>query len=52
MGGIPAVGDVASVSSLEFIGSLPDDLGDLVGSFPVGAQLACSCFFGVLEDSA
>ena len=52
MGAIPAVVDVASISSLEFVGSMTDDLGDLVGPFPVGAQLASSCFFGVLEDSA
>ena len=37
MGGVLAVVDVASISSLEFVGSLTDDLGDLVGSFPVGA---------------
>ena len=37
MSGIPAVVDVASISSLEFVGSLTDDLGNLVGSFPVGA---------------
>ena len=37
MGGIPAVVDVASVLSLQFVGSVIDDLGDLVGSFPVGA---------------
>lgn len=37
MSGVPTVVDVASVSSLEFVGSVTDDLGDLVGSFPVGA---------------
>mgnify|MGYP003411365460 CR=1 FL=1 len=37
MSGVPAIVDVASISSLEFIGSLTDDLGDLVGSFLVGA---------------
>ena len=37
MSGIPAVVDVTSVSSLEFVGSVTDDLGDLVRSFPVGA---------------
>ena len=52
MGGVLTAVDVASVLSLEFVGSLTDDLGDLVGSFPVVAQLACSYFFGVLEDSA
>ena len=52
MGGIPAVVDVTFISSLEFVGSVTHDLGDLVRSFPVGAQLACSYFFGVLEDSA
>ena len=35
MGGIPAVVNAASVSSLEFVGSVTNDLGDLVGSFPI-----------------
>ena len=52
MSGIPAVMDFAFISSLEFVGSLTDDLGDLVGSFPIGAQLACCCFFGILENLA
>ena len=52
MSGVLAVVDVASILSLEFVGSLTDDLGDLVGSFPIGAQLACSCFFGILENVA
>ena len=51
MSGVPAIVDVASILSLEFVGSLNDDLGDLVGSFPVGAELAFSCFFGILENS-
>lgn len=37
MGGVPAVVDVASISSLEFVGSVTHNLGDLVGSLPVGA---------------
>ena len=52
MGGILAVVDIAYVPSLEFVGSVTNDLGDLLGSFPVGGQLTCSCFFGVLEESA
>ena len=32
MGGVPAVVDVTSVSSLEFVGSVTHNLGDLVGS--------------------
>ena len=31
MGGVPAVVDVASVSSLEFVGSVTHNFGDLVG---------------------
>ena len=37
MGGILAVVDVTSVSSMEFVGSVTHDLGDLIGSFLVGA---------------
>ena len=37
MGGVPAIVDVAPVSSLEFVGSVADDPGNFVGSFLVGA---------------
>ena len=37
MGGVPAVVDVASILGLEFVGSMANNLGDIVRSFPVGA---------------
>ena len=52
MGGVLAVVDVASILDLEFVSSVIDDLGDLLRFFPVGAKFACSCLFGILEDSA
>ena len=52
MDGIPAVGNVPTILGLEFVCSLPNDLGDLVGSFPSWAKLANTWVFGILEDSA
>ena len=49
--GVPTVVDVASVLSLEFVGSLSHNFGDLVGSFPCRAKLTSLWVFGVLEDS-
>ncbi len=37
MSGVLAIVDVTSILGLEFVGSVADDLGDLVRSFPVGA---------------
>ena len=34
MDGIPVVGNVATILGLEFVCSLPDELGDLVRTFP------------------
>ena len=52
MDGIPAVGNVATILGLEFVCSLPNNLGDLVGSFPGRTELAGSWIFGILENSA
>ena len=40
--GVLAIVDVASVLSLELVGSLSNRLGDLVGSFPCRTELAHS----------
>ena len=52
MDDIPAVGNVATILGLEFVCSLPDDLGDLVRTFPGRTELADSYVLGILEDSA
>ena len=52
MDGIPAVGNVPTILGLEFVCSLPNDLGDLVRSFPGWTKLANTWVFGILEDSA
>lgn len=51
MDGNPAVGDVATILSLEFLYSLTDDLGDFVRAFLGRTELASSWVFGVLVDS-
>ena len=50
MDGIPTVGNVATILGLEFVCSLPDDLGDFVRTFPGRTELASSWVFGVLVD--
>ena len=52
MDGIPAVGNVATILGLEFVCSLPNYLGDLVGSFPGWTKFANTWVFSILEDSA
>ncbi len=52
MDGIPAIGDVTTFLGLEFVCSLPNNLGDLVRAFPGRTKLASSWVFGILEDSA
>ena len=52
MDGIPAVGNVATILGLEFVCSLPNNLGDLVGSFPSWTKLANAWVLCILEDSA
>ena len=52
MDGIPAVGNVATILGLEFVCSLPNNLGDLVGSFPSRTEIAGTQVFSILEDSA
>ena len=52
MDGIPVVGNVATILGLEFVCSLPKDLGDLVRTFLGRTELAGSWVFGILEDSA
>ena len=52
MDDIPAVGNVATILGLEFVCSLPNNLGDLVGSFPSWAEFADTWVFSILEDSA
>ena len=52
MDGIPTVGNVATILGLEFVCSLPNNLGDLVGSFPGRTELAGTRVFSILEDSA
>ena len=52
MDGIPAVGNVATNLGLEFVCSLPNNLGDLVRSFPGRTELADNWVFSILEDLA
>ena len=52
MDGIPAVGDVATILGLEFVCSLPNNLGDFVRSFPGRTKFAGTRIFSILEDSA
>ena len=52
MDGIPAVGDVATILGLEFVCSLPNNLGDFVRSFPGRTEFAGTRIFSILEDSA
>ena len=52
MDGIPAVRNVATILGLEFVCSLPNNLGDLVGSLPGRTELANTWVFSILEDSA
>ena len=49
---IPTVGNVETILGLEFVCSLPNNLGDLVGSFPGRTELADTWVFSILEDSA
>ena len=51
MDSIPTVGNVGTVLSLEFVCSLPDDLGDFGRTFPSRTKLVGSWVFGVLIDS-
>ena len=51
MDGIPAVGNVATILGLEFVCSLTNNLGDLVGSLPGRTKLANTWVFSILEDS-
>ena len=50
MNDIPAVGDVVTILSLEFVCFFIDDLGDFVRAFPVRTKLAGSWIFVVLVD--
>ena len=50
MDGILAVGNVATILGLEFVCSLPNDLKDLVRTFPGRTELAGTWVFGILED--
>ena len=52
MCGVLAIVDVASILSLDFVGFLTNNFGDLVRSFPGWAELTRPYLFGVLEDSA
>ena len=52
MDGIPAVGNVATILGLKFVCSMPNNLGDLVGSLPGRTKLANTWVFSILEDSA
>ena len=51
MDGIPAIGDVTTILSLEFVCSLIDDLGDFVKTFPGRTKFAGSGVFGVLVNT-
>ena len=42
MNSVPAIGDVTTILGLEFACFLPNNLGDLVGSFPGKTELAGS----------
>ena len=48
---IPAVRNVATILGLEFVCSLPNNLGDLVGSFLGRTELTGTRVFSILEDS-
>ena len=50
MDGIPAIADVATILNLEFVCSLADEFGDLVGAFPGRSELTGSWIFCVLVD--
>ena len=50
MDGILAVGNVVTILDLEFVCSLPDELGDFVRTFPGRIELASSWVFNILED--
>ena len=50
MDDIPVVGNVATILGLEFVCSLPNNLGDLVGSFLSRTELASTWVFSILED--
>ena len=52
MHGVPDIVDVASTLSLKLVGSLSNQLGNLVGAFPCRTELSCYNVLGVLEDSA
>lgn len=52
MGGVPVVLDVVIVLSLDFLGSLTNNLFYLVGFFPNWTELAYLRLLGFLEDSA
>ena len=52
MDGVLVVKDVATILSLEFVCSLADDFGDLVGAFPGRTELVGSWVFHVLVDLA
>lgn len=48
---ILAIVDVVAIFSLEFVGTLSEDLGDLVGSLLYRTKLPCSYILCVLEES-
>ena len=50
MDGIPTVGDVITILSLEFVCSLTDNLGDFVRAFLGRTELASSWVFCVLVN--
>ena len=52
MDGIPTIGNVTTILSLEFVCSLTNDLGDFVRTFPGTTELAGSWVVSVLVDSA
>ena len=52
MDDIPAVGNVVTILGLEFVRSLLNNLGDLVGSLLGRTELAGTWVFSILEDSA